>query len=63
MGVKLYKILTLEQAEEYKDTLFKMGEGEYSTTIVADRTQYLWLVRRMYDAGMVVGVEEIHEEG
>lgn len=62
MPVKLYKILTLEQAEKHKDVLFEMGEDEYSEMIVRDRAKYLWMVRRMYDNGielaMVVGGEE-----
>lgn len=43
MSIKLYKILTLEQAEEYRKVLFEMGEDEHNPTIIRDRTQYLWL--------------------
>ena len=52
------RILTLEEAKEYRRKLFPMGKNEYSPTVTEDRSQYLWLIKLLYDNGVAIVVED-----
>lgn len=58
MPVKLYKILTLEQALEYKYVVHPEDGMIGFATLWEARRKYMEEIRRIYGNKMVIGVEE-----